>query len=539
MAVDDQTPITLSPGVQEIAVPEGTHTIRLINAADATEVETEFEMTGGYFSRLFGSDTWLLNAGGAHVDETVYYSAGRIPPRSAIRGRLGIQKYSGLDHVFEDPPESIQAKENSGTITRRCVYELAADPATLVTSLELQGKTLVAMEIAQDYLPLFPEDRNLVGTYSRLAERNGKRDQAIATLLPMLQTQPPRVAIHLSYLRLNRDATEEQKMRNLYDEWLQESPNDPGLLMLRSSASTSVSEARKFAERAVKADPDLADASIRVTSLAHSVGDFETVQKEVAKLQRNAPERVDLSLTLLDHTARTAISGPKGALEHCLATSQEDVAYAGSALLKAESLQQLDRHQEAIEILSAGQKAAKNDGADAVSDFIFVYGREILGPTAETTLEPKASVRLTDSDQLQAEITRILNGADNAAASKLLQNPLPSEVGSFDRLSLSVLFRSAGKTEQADRLRVDAVEKMAARSIAGQKIADILTSDRPPTLSDVSELLVDLHDRVLILIDLSNHFPSVRDEFLEQADRLCVTNFDNGCFLRMMIDETR
>ena len=270
-------------------------------------------------------------------------------------------------------------------------------------------------------------------------QRLGEIDKAVAALKAGLRAFPETTALRIQLVKglmAQADPEAQQRSRSMLDDLLQQSPDDPDLLLLRAkmllSEGTlkSTDDAMAILERVVEADPQNVEAHLRVIQFNHARQDFAEARELLARALGANPGHPDLLMAQAALESRLNNTATARALAQRVL--QEDSASVKALLMLAE-----------VEL-----RAGRKDAAQTIVDQVF-------------KLDPENGMARV----VQAEI--LIARGEKGEAIEVLESYCRTDIGRegvMARLFLANIYLEQNVAAKAEKL-IDEAEKFAPGDI--------------------------------------------------------------------------
>jgi hypothetical protein len=387
----------------------------------------------------------------------VHYASGpaQEPTLTFLGGRpIAVERH--VDHVFEDPPQSIRAPQGS-TMTRTVVMQLQGGYRATMGYLLHHGDALELATVGRAAARAAPEDRDALATAVRAVEIAQGFDAAIGFAREALERRPDDYDVHREYQRVMRRADRLDALRAEYRARRDRDP-DGVLSALLLARVDPPAEARSRFDEILRAHPDEARAAFAAAWLARRAGDHARAEALLSQFR----EHPLYSAYVHDHALSLVALG----------RTPDAVAAVAHALDKEKE------HQLFLAVLYHQLARRPDAGALPAPPFSYVdklaaeHGEPLLVPLAQSLLgETRGDVKVDkpkDKDTALAIEIQIAAGADPSSAWKLCAEASLAaleQVAPHVIVLLAAEFARAGDPDLAERMlfgRPDIVVPAAA-----------------------------------------------------------------------------
>jgi hypothetical protein len=497
LAVEDGPEVTvLSGGHEKIRLSEGPHRAAL-TVPKRMEEQVEFTVPGGFFERMFGGRTKVLNVFGAAVisrETTLYSSRSNADDESTQQLHLGkdFLVFDGVDYEFEEFPQTITTKQKSD-FHRTRVAAVPAEPLVLLYSPAAGGLPVAdLMRYVESHLRARPENTDLLWAYAMFALASAQGERGRAFTGGGLDARPIRVEWHRCHQELCERTGGSAALKARYERMLRAEPESSALLYLTARLQDTASGALAYIEKALAADPENAHAWMAKAFHLRGGGQFAAARDAAARAAALAPKNAQMAELLVD--ARLA-AGDYDALERqareSLAANPADVKWRHVQMELRAARGDLAGARQACEALIAAAKAQWPEGAAAVEASARQWLRYIEGD-----LEPLAAA----DDPATAFRARLELGRIEQA--ELLADELGEQTG-WTALAMSVSAHAGGRSEKAAAWQAKATEKLSLGSGEDRAAAALLDRGADADVEAARELVSAPWAKAMVLVALA------------------------------------
>ena len=515
-----------------IELTEGTHHV-IVGVPFKSEFD--IQVTGSVFSRLFGSEVQVINAGGSAllIWEQVVYSADNTGLPGAFVYHFGqnFEVLSDIDYPFQIFPSTIKV-EHSHNETRTRLGLASVEPEAAEMGLINVSRWGEAMQMGEWYLRLHPENRQMLRIYFYAVQRAGAQQRYAAFLREMCAHRPIEIEWHRAYQNLGMSSAEIAKLVTEYDKLLAAEPHNSVLLYLRGRLCGSVRESTGYFERAIESDPKNAYAYYGMAYNHSGRGEWDDAIKDISTALALRPADNDFADALL----YAQFSGGKyveleTSLRAFLAKNDENLA---KNMLLADVLIAQKKTEEARKLWNQYSKNYSVKLQDLCQRFIahFMYAAaefSALELSSRVIAGAKDQTVRYESFEALVELNRLKEAAQVVPPNE------PTLNDPFFMLICGVAWRHGGDETVARQWRDRAVGILKAGKPAEAKAAELLSRGEAPAVDEALDISLEIEQKVILLTALAQQFPARGEEYAVYARRLNTTlNFPHYLVERVL-----
>jgi tetratricopeptide (TPR) repeat protein len=514
--VDDLPAVTMHSGLQEITLAEGKHHAHITGSITQ---DLDFEVKSSYMDRWFADPVWVLNPGGSAVllFERAVYSKNPPPADYSFHFGESFFWFPEVTHPFKELPRSLSMKSYE-TKTLTHIELLNEAPYGLFDHLVEEKKFDAASKLAESRLRQWPEDKEMLDDYYRLALRNKQKERFKKFLAEGLDRRPILIPWHRLYQSLDQNAQREVMLAVEYDKQLAKEPNNSALLYLRGRVAVGREESSQWFQRAVEADDRNAYANYALAYNHLYRADWAGARQYLAKVVKLEPENEEFATAFfqcrlalgefaeLEAEARKQVAGPKATfMTHYrlmeLLTVQNRIKDAESIMTGYVNSVQSKSPEAARKI----ERILKNYLFYAAGDFAMM---ERLAKADKTGLSKTALF------QALAE-----QGKMNEAL-KAYPAEAEEEHDAIDYLATSLACFQANDLAEATVWRVKAIEQLKKGSEEEILAARILGGEVTPQFATIDDIGMTPERKSIFLAAVGLQHPVLKNELFALARKL-------------------
>ena len=528
VSIDGGDPITIRP--QQHArtdISEGGHTA-VASRSGAEDRTIEFTVSNTIYYRLFGKSAFVLNPGPAGVlavQDVKYSDAPQHrdnpePSPYVLHFGQELLTIRDLDYVFETPPEKIETKSDKAPRVRKHLYAVYREPVELLGALPPDSGPDKLMDLAENFLTIYPDDRELLRRYVTIASATNNSSRAGEYLGAGLDRKPIHIDWHRMYQSLC-DTGADDKLVARYDKMLAEAPENSELLYLRGRLCAKRSGSEKYFNRAMKADPKNPYPPFAIAYGLIAAGKFDEARKHAATACRLSPDHesmrsqfLDIRLALKEYDSLTRELQARGKLNPLDLTNHTNLLRTLIAAGKSAEARQANSR-----FIS---RLPKDQYVDALSGHAKSTLAYLLG---ESNPAAGLSSREREVPSISERIARIasLESGNRGRIAGLLVNGERWE-DTTGQLTLGMAWLIAGDESAASKCFDEAADMFASGGKSDRQTSILLKQGDKLKLADVDEVSHNMAFQAMVLVALANGNQSNRTELLDRAEKLNIVN---------------
>ena len=305
--VDDQTVEVAPLGSAKISVAEGTHSYKVLKPQPWSENRGTFEMSTGFFSRLFASPAFVLDPARSSVliwEEMTY---AKQPANGTSKHELRVGEsfvmYDRIDHLFEELPKQVRTKSESVKRTRLDRWIVEPENLTDIAATEITPEQ--KLQFTETHLHVDPLNSDLLLSYVRQADSTNSYERVYDFLAKGLDRRPLEIEWHRKYQGVSQRLGKADEMFKMYEAIVTANDQDSAALYLRGRIDPDSPTAESYFDRSIAIDPNNSFAWSAKCHRAVSIGEFADAKKFAVKAQLRRPD--DYGIKLLMFKVRMAL----------------------------------------------------------------------------------------------------------------------------------------------------------------------------------------------------------------------------------------
>lgn len=506
--VDDGPPQTVAES-GEIIVTEGKHRVRLSGPVDEVH---DLTIEAGYFDRWFKKPAWILMPGGEApiIRRTLIYAVNPPPVQEELIAGRPFLSMPSVDYLFTVPPQKMSVKGNT-QVTRTSV-ERFLGPDHQAFQMAFGTDRVGAHTFLEHRLRRKPEDSALLDAYANLVDR-AKPEPAQKFLEAGLDRRPVAVQWHRLYQSLTEFSGKDEGLRARYDGYLKADPKNAALIYLRARIEADWDRQGEMYKLAIKADPRLPWPWVAQAARNAAAARWTECLADVKQARdRGIDERAIADVVL---TARLGAGEARKLADECRAAISTNVANwsAATTLLEATAAYAPASHVESeLKAWTNRLPLEARGTADAMFGAVALYFEGNLDQCLEHCRRSHGpDLRSVKLHSLLA-LGRVKEATDDKTLIEGSKDP-------NEALAISLAWRMAGNSEQADRWLDQGAEGLAHMGRSGRLAAAALRARQAPPLRNIERIYLGSRWQTLICSLLAARFPEQRQDYMAAARR--------------------
>jgi tetratricopeptide (TPR) repeat protein len=511
--VDNQPPVEFS-GNGLLSVSEGRHHIRMTGAV---EQALDVDLQAGFFQRWSSKPLWVLSPGGEAVlqESTVIYAENPQPGSQRLLVGQPFVALAHVDYPFEQPPHQLKLDSKGQQVTKTAFQWIQG----LDNEAFLQAyatDTAGAIAFAERRLLRDPNNRKLFDSY--LSHTLPQQAKHVEELLKTgLNRRPVAVRWHRAYQAVVEMNGHQHELVPYYDSLLKSEPESGALIYLRGRIDTDWQKKREYYQKTIKADPKLSWPwmGIGAQCAAEARWSESLINFKKARELGADPEYVQDGL----HVAGLATGGAEGlAAEYQGRLAASAMDFAAVPLLTDALI--ASGHPERAE-------RAINDWAVHLDQSIRPILTAMMHATAlyQSGKLAECVESCRQNPQLNGNVYRLQALLALGRSQEAIKDPAFEKlwVGPWIALSASLGLSLDGKKVEAAQWLERGCSNLATLSSDFRRMAQLLRSDKPPTVESISQISMDAENRALVFALLAGRFPEKKSEYDTAAARFNIS----------------
>jgi tetratricopeptide (TPR) repeat protein len=279
-----------------VAVAEGTHTYKVLKPDAWSQNSGTFELSSGFFGRLFKSPVFILDPAKSSVVIWEQATYARIVANSKMTHKLHVGEsfysFDDIDHIFEEFPQEVKTK--SGNVLRTRIDFVFGDPSQLASQLATEVSPKQLVEFTETHLLADATNSKLLSIYTRHAESTADYERIHAFLKKGVERRPFEIEWHRSYQGVSQRLGKSDELLKQYEQIAVANPRDSAALYLRGRIDPDSETAGDFFDRSIAADAENSFPWYAKCHRSFSIGEFSKAKKFCEKAIKLRPDNYNI-----------------------------------------------------------------------------------------------------------------------------------------------------------------------------------------------------------------------------------------------------